>query len=460
MRWWGWHSTWAMLSGPTARKSAAALVAQGLLSATNFVIGLILARLCSKEEFGIYVLAYSVLLAANGLQAALISRPMTVLSTAYRGGDWDAYMRSMAVAQLILGVTLAITIAGLSVCLRATGVISSDTEMVFLAMSVALFFVQAQEFSRRRLYAGMRAWRVLMNDTCYCLLQLGGIVLLWKLGGGAWGDSGAEPQAGYVSAKNAFACLAVAGGIGALLGLWPVGGLVAKPQGMAGHARETWGYGRWRLLDFASGTLCGQAQTWLIGAMLGTATLGGVESARLVLAPLQIMTLGLPAVLLPRAAHLFAQDGHQRLRRFMARLAPVWLILLGAYVATAIVAPGFFLHAFFGAKYADMGLLVIMWSGIYLFLGVAHLPNIALDAMRRPDMAVKASLPANLLALGLTACAIPLAGAEGALAARLIGAVLALVAACWLAARLLKGAPIGTLPVAQPCCGSVGRDPS
>ena len=54
------------------------LADQGVSSATNFLTGVIIARACSKEELGLYMLGFSLVLFVTDLQTSLISTPYMV----------------------------------------------------------------------------------------------------------------------------------------------------------------------------------------------------------------------------------------------------------------------------------------------------------------------------------------------------------------------------------------------
>ncbi len=429
----------ALATGPTARKTAVAVVDQGILSATNFFTGLMLARLCSKEEFGAYALAFSVMLAANGLQTALVTGPMTVLGAGREGDDWRGYATSMALAQLVLGGALAVLSAAVCGTLAALGALKGPLAGAFLAMSGALFFIQAREFCRRALYTRLRAWRVLLNDVCYSGLQIGGLLALWKLGGGSWGRGGHEATAGFLSGKSAFLCMGASVTAGSLLGLWQIRrSLTGGPTRRRGHLRETWNFAKWSLGSLAGSVLTIQATTWVIGGIAGIAAVGMVTAARLLVAPLQLIIFGGPNVLVPRAARAYGQGGREMLLTFVRRLAPVWLVIFVGYGVLVGMAPQFWLNLLFGGKYSGATFIVILWVAAYVAVGVGQLPAMVVSAMRRPDAAMIVGLVAGAASVLITAACTAWGGAEWAVAGRVVGATLATVSLVeWVRRNLL-----------------------
>ena len=67
-------------SASPLRLFSTAIADQALLSATNFMAGLLMLRRVSDADYGFYVLITSALILVTGMQIALISCPMTVMA--------------------------------------------------------------------------------------------------------------------------------------------------------------------------------------------------------------------------------------------------------------------------------------------------------------------------------------------------------------------------------------------
>src|SRR5215207_5805684 len=63
------------------RKGAATILDQGLISGSNFVVTLALARLLGPESYGAYALVFSVFLLFAMLHQAILQEPMAVLAS-------------------------------------------------------------------------------------------------------------------------------------------------------------------------------------------------------------------------------------------------------------------------------------------------------------------------------------------------------------------------------------------
>ena len=425
-------------TGPTARKSLWALADQGAQSATNFLTSLLLARLCAPKQFGAYVLALSALLAGNGLQGALLTGPMTVLGAGRDGDDWKSYATTLAVAQVFLGILMAAVAAAVPAGWLGLG---DDLRSALWAMSVALPLVQAREFCRQVLYTRLRASEAFFNNLFYSVAQLTGVILLWKLGGQSTSGAGEVLTALWLTARNVFLLMAAVSLAGTLVGLWQIRrDLTRRIPGARRDLLKTWHFSRWKLGNQFGVLLAGQASLWAIGGLKGTSGVGMVEAARLVLAPLQILWLGVPKVLDPRAVRLYERQGARHLRNFLKRLLPLWSAPFLAYGLIVLAAPEYWLDLLFGEKYEGAGAIVMLWVLVYVLLGLRVMPALVLNALKRPDVMLFVSIPVGVVTVLSTAGLTGWAGLDWAVGGRVMGDLLALIATGFWARTLLARA--------------------
>ena len=76
------------------------LADQGVASITNFVTGVIIARASSKEEFGLYMLGFSLILLVTDLQTSVIATPYMVYAPRLKGRAHALYAGSTLVHQI------------------------------------------------------------------------------------------------------------------------------------------------------------------------------------------------------------------------------------------------------------------------------------------------------------------------------------------------------------------------
>ena len=103
---------WSRLRSPTAVRGLSAIVEQGIYSVTSFLAGVLVARSTSQEECGVYILAMTTLVFAQGMQASLFGTPFTVLSLRLEPRERMAclghgFLQATMFALLVMSVVLA-----------------------------------------------------------------------------------------------------------------------------------------------------------------------------------------------------------------------------------------------------------------------------------------------------------------------------------------------------------------
>ncbi len=135
----------------TAKKSYVALFDQALVSGTNFLTGVLLARLCSKEQYGLYVLAFSVILLWDGLRGSLIASPQAVFLHQKPSGQQPPYLGSTIVMHALLLVMGAVVLGVGAGIVRAAS--NTSLAAAILAGTFALCGYSSREHVRRTFYA-------------------------------------------------------------------------------------------------------------------------------------------------------------------------------------------------------------------------------------------------------------------------------------------------------------------
>ena len=85
----GLRDRWSPGARALLRKGVWALADQALISATNFATMVLVARVLTPREFGLYSLAYTGLLFTNSVQSSLVTQPHASLGAPRA---WSAYV--------------------------------------------------------------------------------------------------------------------------------------------------------------------------------------------------------------------------------------------------------------------------------------------------------------------------------------------------------------------------------
>ena len=103
----------ALLTGwmPWVGKGSLAVLDQGLISGSNFLIGILLARWLAPEAYGAYALAFSIFLFLAGFHNALLLEPMSVFGPASYKDQLPAYLGKLLRLHFALTFALALLLA-------------------------------------------------------------------------------------------------------------------------------------------------------------------------------------------------------------------------------------------------------------------------------------------------------------------------------------------------------------
>jgi O-antigen/teichoic acid export membrane protein len=167
------------------------------------------------------------------------------------------------------------------------GLVDAGGALLFLV----LCFLWVQEDGGRRLFmARLEFWKCTANDAVYGVVALGTLLAL----AAAPGELGLE---GFLAAMAVGAAAAV----GAARIQLPREEWASGPVTAAG-LREVAGFGGWRAAQAGIRPLATVLLRTLVRVLASAASLGRLEAARLVLAPMLIVTNGLGSFLLPHYA--------------------------------------------------------------------------------------------------------------------------------------------------------------
>jgi len=165
--------------GSLLHKGFWGLCDQALISASNFITTVVLARTLDPTDFGAFTLAYVVIMFTTSLQSALVTQPHNVLGTTYDGTAYRRYTTNTALSQFCLTVILVLIALPCAVVARHAG--WGIAPLLFpLIPAVAAW--QLQEFVRRVFYTERRLKAAFMNDFVSYGGQVVGMVWLGRFG--------------------------------------------------------------------------------------------------------------------------------------------------------------------------------------------------------------------------------------------------------------------------------------
>lgn len=371
-----------------ARHETLALVDQGVVSLKNFLASIIIARACTREQFGLYVLGLTIVALLVDLQASLISTPYTVYGPRLGRADHARYTGSTFIHQLALALIAIVAMLAASGVLALTRARDADVATVLMVLAVILLAPLMQDYLRRLSFAVLELKAAVIADIAVAVVQVGLLSMV-------------AIQA-PITPTTAYGVLAVASLAGVLS--WRAASRVRFHFSL-GHAatdlRLALRTGKWILVSGVLWTLGMNLYPWLLASFHGTAATATWAACFAAAAFAGPVITGIGNVVGPRLSFSLATGGTTALRRATLRSA----YLLGAAMLPFVIGAALFgsriVALAYGDKYAGSGAVVLLLIANSFFTAVGLPYSRGLFAIERADLDVVS----NLVALAVTVSA-------------------------------------------------------
>lgn len=373
-----------------------AVTDQALFSGSNFVMNVMLARWLGQTDYGVFSLAYSVLLFLGTAHTAFITEPMLVFGSSRFGHRFGSYLRVILRHHWILMGVVSIVPALVGVGLLVTR--GGEAAATLVACAASAPFILLPWMLRKACYVHLQPRFAAYAGGIYLVLMLAGLAGLRYLG--------------WLNPVTAFVLLAVAsvGSVGILMRhLFGIPDEVRDPattpaaegddadQPFSRYvALEHWRYGRWGIGAVFLNWFSNDIYYIGIAAFHGFEATGALRAAMNLILPAKQTFVALGTVALPMLVS--ARSKGQLKRTSLLTLA----LFLGAAALYAILLAAFrrpLVDLLYGSGYEEVVPTVLILSTLPLFIAVARALKSTLHAMERPRGVFNASLPGGIFSI-------------------------------------------------------------
>ena len=368
-------------------KGGLAILEYGLIAGSNFVLGFLLARWMTAEQYGAYGLGFSIFLLLSFLYQALLLEPMSVYGGSNFRENLRGYMRTSlkmhnAISVVIFGA-FAIA-AGVTLALGKSAALAGALGGLTIAAPCIFLFW----FGRRGFYLKISPGPAALAAALYFVLVLAGTFAINRLH--------------VLSSFSAFLVMGLAAaacGIALLVALRRVLPRSDSVPNLHETWRKHWSYGKWALLSSIAGWIPNYLYFTIIGMFNGIAHDGEYRALMNIAGPVLQTYAALSMLFLPYASRVHSKEGKA------GAYALTWKFTLlfstGTLVYWAIVIPlrTPILHILYAGNYANVAdyipyfaLETIIWSA-----GIGA--SIILRAMESPRSMFIANCAASAVTL-------------------------------------------------------------
>lgn len=397
---------------------------QAVFSGTSFVSSVMIGRLCSQQELGLYYLALSIVFFVMGVQAELVTSPYIVFCHKFRGQRRATYSASVFVHQIVIsgftGISLLLVAALVSVLSATEGLIP-----VIWILLVAAPFVLMRAFLRQFSFAHLTPGVATTIDITVAVFQIGGLALLWSM-----------------SALTVPFALVVSGGACAIA--FSIGFFMQPEPLRLDRTRivpdwfHNWDFARWALASQLIGCSTPFLVPWIVLVVRGEASTGVLAACTAVAGVANMFVTGVANFLTAQAAKAFSRGGVHALTQVLWRTAFLFVAALGAFCLMTGLAGDWLMTTVYGELYAGTGFVVSLLAGSILFTSMGLVAGNGLWAVHHP----RANLTADVVQLVATVAAVLAlvfpGGVPGVAAGILIGAALGAIVRCLTLREVLR----------------------
>lgn len=391
----------SLLNGDTAKQGSIVLLDQGFLSIANFSTGVLVARACSKEEYGLYVLAWSLLLIFSSILRAIVQVPFTIYIPRLPDPEKNTYQGSALIHSLGLGIVLTLIVITAPTLPFMQHGKWNDLATIAPVLAILVVPYLLREFIRSALFARLDFFSSLTANIAATTIQLAAIGTLYATG--------------KLQVINALEAILAASIFASLFMLW------AHKAKIVIHAREIltdmkrgWSVSKWVLINVVGTIGTSHAFPWLLLSLIDTKSVAIYGAAMAVSAVVSPFLRAVNAYILPRMAHGFREGDTMALRRMLNRSIAALAIPYGIWTIIGSVYAKEILTFLYSNEYSGYGLIVILLLIKAMIESVSAPMTSTLLTLERPDITTKALFLGTFATFSVAPFAITKLGIAGA----------------------------------------------
>lgn len=352
---------------------------QALAVGANFLANVMLARVQTKAEYGMFTLSYSVFTFLAGLHNSAILEPYTVYGSGRYRNRFSEYLRLMVRVNALVGLLLSALV--LLVCLTLYLVAPQFVSRALLGLGVTVGILLSGLFMRRVFYIQSQpAFAAQASLFCFVTVSCA----LWIVS-----------KAHVLNGFSVFVILALG---------WIVAGLGVGRKMELGHPTQSfldsepgywsehWKYSKWVLSTAFVFQLTTQGYYWIVAGFVSVKDVAGLRVMQMLVAPMDQVFIALSFLVLPALAARYASNNMRSFKSYLKRyeLAVVSATALFALFVRLAGKP--VMHSLYAGKFDDLAPLLYVMGFLPLTMGIGTVMGIALSAAEEPKLVFYAYL--------------------------------------------------------------------
>ena len=395
------------------QKYLLSLIDQGLLSAFNFTIALILIRTWDPALFGVFVFWQAIALFVGSIQNTLVSIPLSVhVPTCRSNLERDRTERALSSLNFLIiagAFTLVITY---NYFFPTAETASFVVTLVFAAYVGASLF---REYVRSIGFGRLRPGSVLLTDGPYVLIGCG-IFVIYRI------------DVTLLDLSVVMGILALASAAGGAIGLTHQGQSIRSLRGFTFRIYEPiWRDAKWSLSGAMTTMLQNRGYVFLVTALVGFEALGSLAAGGILFRPVGVLLTAWGRIARPYLARAAAENRQSDFIRTILIALTLTILALLALYAIIYLAWNDLEGLIYRSKYPTIGWIALGWSAVTLVSSLRMVLTITLSAVKQFKPLAIATLYGSIVSLAAVAFTVPIFGFETAMVGIFLGELLCLL---------------------------------
>jgi O-antigen/teichoic acid export membrane protein len=421
---------------PWAHKGGLTIIDQGLISGSNFLISVLLARWLTAEQYGAYAIAFGFFILLQLVYQSLVLEPMSVFGGSTYRGNLRGYIGSLLWIHIALSLAICLVFgatAGASRLLGLPAGMPGALAGVTIASPCVLFFWMA----RRSFYLQLSPNQAVAGAFVYASFVMGALWFFY--------------QHHLLSAFTAFVLIAIGSlGTGSFLMLRLRTALRSEGSKLPTRAiwKQHWNYGAWALMSCFASWVPANIFYPILGSFTGMAQSGQLKALMNLTLPLEQSKAALSMLLLPYAAGVqHAKDDGSRAKVLSLRMTLLGVGMAVVYWALIIPLEKPLFHLLYSGRYMEVAHQIPLVAVGSIFWSAAYGPALALRGMKSPASVFAAYTFSAVASLVIGIPATWAFGLTGGIWGNNVADIASFAAVAFLLHRKLKADP---KPVSEP----------
>jgi O-antigen/teichoic acid export membrane protein len=338
-----------------------------------FLVNVALARVQTKEEYGIFALSYSVFTFLTGLHNAAILEAYTIFGSGRYRQRFHEYAPTLWRANGLLG--LAFT--GVAVLIWF-GLLWLDRPLAsrsLLGMATTCGVLVSASFVRRSFYIRRRPDLAAKFSLIFFLSCA---ALLWL-----------SIRTGVLDGFSAFLIAALAW---IVAGVFLVRELPEKTANQSfmelepGYWSEHWKYSRWVFVTAFVFQFTTQGYYWLAAGFLAVKEVGNLRAMVNLVTPVDQLFTAMNLLILPVMCSRYAAGRRDGLLQVWKFYCAGWFLATCGFAGLVNLVGRSVMHGLYGGKFDNVASLLGTLAVLPVVMGIGHTVNSALKAAERPNL--------------------------------------------------------------------------